>query len=288
MEESMTPSAPDLFQEYQNVLRAASRAERTIGSYLGALRQFDEFLGERTLEGASAEDVRRYLTHLAERGKSDSTIHVATYALRGFSRYVLRRPDWAEVHLPRPRRPKRLPEVLDPQEVEALFQAAPSPKYRAAFMTCYGSGLRTDEILQLEPGHVDSRRMVIRVALGKGRKDRDVVLPLRLLTELRECFRRYRPKRYLFEGKRPGQPMAATSLQRACSHARRKAGITKPVSLRGLRHAFATHLVEAGTNLRVIQALLGHQSLSTTTVYTHLAKNWLGEVTSPLDRIKQG
>jgi site-specific recombinase XerD len=152
-------------------------------------------------------------------------------------------------------------------------------------MTCYASGLRTDELLHLEPRHIDAQRMVIRVELGKGRKDRDVVLSQRLLTELRECWKRYRPQCYLFEGRTPGQPMAATSLQRACGQARKKAGITKTVSLRALRHAFATHLVEAGTSLRVVQALLGHQSLSTTTVYTHLAKNWLTDVKSPLDNL---
>jgi integrase/recombinase XerD len=281
----MTVPTPEPFQQFENVLRAASRAERTIDSYLGTLKQFDDFLAESPLAGSSAEDVRKYLIHLAEKGRSDSTIHVATYALRGFSRYVLRRPDWAEIHLPRARRPKRLPEILDPHEVEAIFNAAPTPKYRAAFMTCYGSGLRTDELLHLEPRHVDAQRMVIRVELGKGRKDRDVVLSQRLLTELRQCWKRYRPKRYLFEGRIPGQPMAATSLQRACTQARQKAGIAKTVSLRALRHAFATHLVEAGTSLRVVQALLGHQSLSTTTVYTHLAKNWLTDVKSPLDNL---
>jgi integrase/recombinase XerD len=285
LEEEMTVPSPDPFQQFKNVLRAGSRAERTIDSYLGTLKQFDDFLAEQPLATSSAEDVTKYLTHLAEKGKSDSTIHVATYALRGFSRYVLRRPDWSEIHLPRPRRRKRLPEILDQQEVEAIFNAAPSPKYRAAFMTGYGSGLRTDELLHLEPRHVDAQRMVIRVELGKGRKDRDVVLSQRLLTELRECWKRYRPQRYLFEGRIPGQPMAATSLQRACGQARKKAGIAKTVSLRALRHAFATHLVEAGTSLRVVQALLGHQSLSTTTVYTHLAKNWLADVKSPLDNL---
>ena len=176
--------------------------------------------------------------------------------------------------------------MLSAEEVEAILEAAPSPKYRAAFMLCYGSGLRTDEVVHLEPRHVDSQRMLIRVERGKGNKDRQVVLSERLLEELRACWKRYRPERYLIEGKHPGQPIAATSIQRAFRAACQKAGISKPVTPRSLRHAFATHLVEPGTNLRVVQALLGHQSLNTTAVYTHLAKTWLDEVKSPLDSLK--
>jgi len=128
--------------------------------------------------------------------------------------------------------------------------------------------------------------MLIRVERGKGKKDRQVMLCARLLEELRACWKRYRPAQYLLEGKHPGQPIAATSIQRAFRAACRKTGITKPVTPRSLRHAFATHLVERGTNLRVVQALLGHQSLNTTALYTHLAKTWLAEVKSPLDSLK--
>jgi integrase/recombinase XerD len=223
---------------------------------------------------------------VAARGLSDSTVRVATYALRGFFQKVLERSDWNYARLPRPRRPQRLPEVLSPEEVEAILEVAPSLKYRAAFMLCYGSGLRTDEVVHLEPHHIDSKRMLIRVERGKGNKDRQVLLPKSLLEELRRCWKTYRPQRYLIEGKLPGQPIAATSIQRAFRAACRKAGILKHVTPRSLRHAFATHLVEAGTRLQAVQALLGHQSLNTTTVYAHLAKTWLAEVKSPLDSLK--
>jgi site-specific recombinase XerD len=177
--------------------------------------------------------------------------------------------------------------VLSPEEVAAILDAAPSPKYRAAFMLCYGAGLRTDEVAHLLPRHIDSQRMLIRVEQGKGKKDRTVMLPQSLLEELRSCWRRYAPKCYLIEGKRPGQPIGATSIQRAFRLARERAGVNKRVTPRSLRHAFATHLVEHGTNLRVVQALLGHQSLNTTALYTHLAKSWLSEVKSPLDSLKE-
>jgi site-specific recombinase XerD len=147
--------------------------------------------------------------------------------------------------------------------------------------------LRTDEVVHLLPRHIDSQRMLIRVEQGKGKKDRTVMLSESLLEELRSCWRRYAPKRYLLEGKHPGQPMDATSIQRAFRRARESAGVRKCTTPRSLRHAFATHLVERGTNLRVVQALLGHQSLNTTAVYTHLAKSWLSEVRSRLDSLKE-
>lgn len=282
----MTPEFEKLTQRYADLLQVESRSPRTIQSYLAALKGFRQFLGDRDLVDASADDVIDYQLDLAKRGYSDSTVRVATYALRGFFRKVLRRADWDYAKLPRPRRPKPLPEILSASEVEAVIAKAPSPKYRVAFMVGYGSGLRTEELLRLEPRHIDGERMVIRVERGKGRKDRQVVLSRRLLEELRQYWRRYRPRRYLFEGKRAGEPMDASSLQRAFQTARRRAGIDKAVTPKSLRHAFATHLVESGTNLRVVQALLGHHSLNTTAVYTHLARTWLTEVKSPLDNLK--
>lgn len=282
----MTPESTILSRRFADLLRANGCSERTIDNYLYSLKGFTRFLGERPLGDATADDIVAYQVDVAARGLSDSVVRVATYALRGFFRQVLERKDWNYARLPRPRRPKRLPEVLSVEEVEAILAAAPHPKYRAAFMVCYGAGLRTDEVVHLEPRHVDAQRMVIRVERGKGNKDRQVVLSARLLIELRECWKRHRPERYLFEGKRRGQPMDATSVQRAFRAACQRAGIAKAVTPRSLRHAFATHLVEAGTNLRVVQSLLGHQSLNTTAIYTHLAKTWLAEVKSPLDRLK--
>jgi integrase/recombinase XerD len=282
----MTPDATMLSRRYADLLRANGCSERTIDNYLYSLKGFCNFLGERPLSETTADDIIAYQVDVAARGLSDSSVRVATYALRGFFQKVLERSDWNYARLPRPRRPQRLPEVLSPEEVESILEAAPSLKYKAAFMLCYGSGLRTDEVVHLEPQHVDSQRMLIRVERGKGNKDRQVLLPKSLLEELRRCWKTYRPQRYLIEGKVPGQPIAATSIQRAFRAACQKAGVLKHVTPRSLRHAFATHLVEAGTRLQAVQALLGHQSLNTTTVYAHLAKTWLNEVKSPLDNLK--
>jgi len=283
----MTPDATMLSRRYADLLRANGCSDRTIDNYLYALKGFTRFLGERPLSETTADDIIAYQVDVAARGLSDSSVRVATYALRGFFQKVLERSDWNYARLPRPRRPQRLPEVLSVEEVESIIEAAPSLKYKAAFMLAYGSGLRTDEVVHLEPQHIDSKRMLIRVERGKGNKDRQVLLPKSLIEELRRCWKTYRPQRYLIEGKVPGQPIAATSIQRAFRTACKKAGVLKHVTPRSLRHAFATHLVEAGTRLQAVQALLGHQSLNTTTVYAHLAKTWLAEVKSPLDNLKQ-
>jgi site-specific recombinase XerD len=282
----MRPEDIELSRRYVDILSVRGNSERTIDNYVYAVKGFAQFLGERPLSSATANDIIAHQSAIKASGRSDSCVRVATYALRGFLERVLEREDAKLAKLPRPREPKRLPEVLSSQEVVAILDAAPSPKYRAAFMLCYGAGLRTDEVVHLLPRHIDSERMLIRVEQGKGKKDRQVMLSQSLLEELRSCWRRYAPKCYLLEGKRPGQPIDATSIQRAFRLAREHAGVSKRVTPRSLRHAFATHLVERGTNLRVVQALLGHQSLNTTAVYTHLAKSWLSEVKSPLDFMK--
>lgn len=280
------PDFDALARQFTDTLAAAGRTQRTIENYVYALRGFDRFLRPRTISEAVSDDIVAYQRHLGGRDLSDSSLRVATYALRFFYREVLEHRDWNYARVPPPRRPHRLPEILDASEVEGILGAAPNLKYRVAFMTVYGSGLRTDEFLHLEPSQIDAARQVIRVSMGKGRKDRLVTLSPVLLEAMRACWRTYRPQRYLFEGRIPGQPLSATSVQRAFRAACIKAGVTKKATPRTLRHSFATHLVETGTNLRYVQTLLGHRSLSTTAIYTHLARNWWQDVKSPLDTLK--
>jgi site-specific recombinase XerD len=284
LEEDM-PEFDTLVRLFSDTLAAAGRTERTIENYLYALRGFGRFLQPRAVTEAVSDDIVAYQRHLGGRGLSDSSVRVATYALRFFYREVLEHRDWNYARVPPPRRPHRLPEILDATEVEAILAAAPNLKYRVAFMTVYGSGLRTEEFLRLEPSAIDAARKVIRVSMGKGRKDRLVALSPVLLEALRSCWRTYRPQRYVFEGRIPGQPLSASAVQRAFRYACVKAGVNKHATPRTLRHSFATHLVEAGTNLRYVQTLLGHTSLATTAVYTHLARNWWQDVKSPLDTL---
>lgn len=281
------PDLETLSKTFADTLRAAGRTERTVDNYRYALHGFARFIAPRAVESAVSDDIVAYQRHLGSRHLGHSSVRVATYALRFFFREVLEHRDWNYARVPAAKCPHRLPEILDQAEVEAVFAAAPNLLYRTAFMTVYGSGLRTDECLRLKPCHIDAARGLIRVERGKGMKDRNVTLSPVLLESLRHCWRTYRPVVYLFEGDIPGQPLSPTSLQRAFRIACLRAGIRKRATPRTLRHSFATHLVEGGTQLRVVQALLGHRSLSTTAIYTHLSKNWHQEVKSPLDSLKR-
>jgi len=265
-------------------MAARGFSPRTQRTYVDALRHFDRFVSDLPLEQASPQELIEYQRHLASRGVSFSAFNIETCALRFFYRDGLGRTQWDYTRIPFQKKPRRLPEVLSEQEALALIEAAPTPKYRAVFMTGYGCGLRLSEIQMLRPAHIDAGRMVLRVEQGKGRKDRYVMLPERLLPELRACWKRYRPQNYLFEGKHPGRPVSQRSVSQALAFARRQAGISKRVTMHSLRHAFGTHLLEAGVNVRVIQALLGHRSLATTQIYVHLARTYLVQTKSPLDR----
>lgn len=272
---------------FEQTLAARGRTSKTRDLYLGALRRFDQFVGEIPLEKVTPEQLVAYQRHLAAREVSWSSFNIHTCALRFFYREHLGHRDWDYRCIPFQKRGRKLPEVLASEELPALFEAAPNAKYRAVFMTGYGCGLRLGEILALRPSDIDSKRMVIRVEQGKGRKDRYVMLPQRLLEELRACWRTYRPKVFLFEGDASGEQLSKSAVQKAFKRARCSAGILKRVSVRSLRHAFATHMLEDGVSILVIQALLGHRSLGTTQVYTHLSRTYLTDNQSPLDRIAE-
>lgn len=272
---------------FEQTLAARGRTPVTCRLYRGALERFDRFIGPVPIEEVQPEELDAYQRQLASRKLSWSTFNQATCALRFFYKEYLGRPDWDPTRVPFQKRGRKLPQICSQEEVAALFESAPSVKYRTIFMTGYGCGLRLAEILALRPDHVDSTRMVVRVEQGKGRKDRYVMLPKRLLEQLRACWRECRPQRFLFEGRRPGLALSQHAVGDALRRAKRGAGIRKPVTMRSLRHSFATHLLEGGTNVRIIQALLGHRSLTTTQVYTHLAKNYLTDTQSPLDRVGQ-
>jgi site-specific recombinase XerD len=270
---------------FEQTLAARGRTPVTRRLYVGAVRRFDCFVGDVGLDEVGPEHLEEYQRQLASRNLSWSTFNLNTCALRFFYWEYLGRRDWDPTRVPFQKRGRKLPLVCSQEEVISLFEAAPSLKHRTIFMTGYGCGLRVGEILALRPVHIDSKRMVIRVEQGKGRKDRDVMLPQRLLERLRVCWRTYKPEQFLFEGQRRGEPLSQHAVSCAFAQARKKAGIRKRVTMRSLRHAFATHLLEGGTNVRTIQALLGHRSLTTTQIYTHLAKSYLTDTQSPLDRM---
>jgi site-specific recombinase XerD len=234
----------------------------------------------------TTKEVRAFLLDLTqERKLAFSTFNQALNAVRFFFTEVLKQPFVLEgFHCQKP--PRRLPVVMNDEEVRRLLECAQSLRDRALFETAYATGMRLSEVTRLLITDIDSIRMVIRIDQGKGRKDRYVMLSASLLETLRGYWRQARPKRYLFPGDGGQRPLCHSAAQKAFGRAKLSAGITKPVSFHTLRHSFATHLLEDGVNVRTIQSLLGHRSLQTTERYTHVAENYLHQMRSPLDRLR--
>ena len=264
-------------------------SEKTRNDYIRNVRAFAAFIG-RSPDTTTAEDLRRFQLHQSQTGVRPPSINSAVAALRFFFTVTLDRPDLAR-RLTIVREPRRLPAVLSVEEVTLLFEAAPGPKYKAAFATAYGAGLRVSEVVALKVGDIDSERMLLRVEQGKGRKDRHAMLSPQLLELLRDWWREGRrlgvllPRGWLFPGRCPLEPLSTRQLNRAVHAAAEVAGIKKRVSPHTLRHSFATHLLEQDTDIRVIQVLLGHAKLDTTALYTRVANTTIRTVTSPLDRL---
>ena len=232
------------------------------------------------------EQLKEYLVYLAqERKLSASSLNVAVSGMRAFYDWVLQRPDcglWRA--LPRVRKSVHRPQVLDVTEVERLLTVGCAhPKHRAFLMTVYGAGLRVGEACRLEPRHIDAARMQIRVEQGKGRKDRYTLLSPRLLQELRDYWRMFRPGKWLFPASRnPSQPMDDNMGQKIYYAAVARAGLPKKGGIHCLRHSFATHLLESGVEITIVQRLLGHNALSVTANYLHVRRERLAQVQSPL------
>ena len=258
-------------------------APKTQHDYVQRVKNFAAFLG-RSPDTASFEDVRRYQLHLAASGVGVPTLNQTVSTLRFFFKVTLKRQDIVE-HTHVIHELRKLPAVLSPEEVARLLDAAPGLKYKAALSVAYGAGLRAAEVVSLKVADIDSKRMIIRVEQGKGGKDRYVMLSPHLLELLRTWWRAARPQGWLFPGRDPAQSMTTRQLNRACHAAAQMAEINKRVSLHTLRHSFATHLLEQNTDVRVIQVLLGHAQLETTTLYTHVATKTISEVLSPLEHI---
>ena len=259
--------------------------EKTRHDYIKHIETFTRFLG-RSPDTATAEDLRRFQVHELEQGGRAPKMNTQVSALRFFFGKTLGRLDLAH-QLSRVDYPRKLPRVLPMDDVTRLLEAAPGPglKYKAALSIAYGAGLRGGEVVMLRVCDIDSKRMLIRVEQGKGQKDRHGILSPQLLAILRAWWVQCRSKGWLFPGQDPLLPMTVRQLNRACHQAADAAGLGTWISPRTLRHSFATHLMEAGVDVRIIQVLLGHAKLDTTARYTHVATNILRTIESPLDRL---
>ena len=255
--------------------------EKTQSDYIRHVKNFTTFLG-RSPDQAAPEDLRRYQVYQSEAGVQPPTMNSTVAALRFFFTVTCTRPELAR-HLTLVRQPRKMPIVLTQEEASRLIAAAPGAKYKAALGVAYGAGLRVSEVANLKISDIDSQRMLLRVEQGKGQKDRNAMLSPRLLELLRDWWRVERPATWLFPGRDPLLPITARQLYRVVRDTAAAVGIEKRVSPHTLRHSFATHLLEQGTDIRVIQVLLGHTKLDTTARYAHVASKVLREVTSPLD-----
>lgn len=263
--------------------------EHTRRDYIRHVHRFAAFLG-RSPDTATAEDVRRYQVHQRESGAQAPTINSTVSALRFLFTVTLDRIDLSR-RLVLSRNARKLPDVLSVDEVARLLEAAPGIKYKAALGVAYGAGLRVSEVAHLKVDDIDSKRMLIRVEQGKGRKDRNAMLSPQLLELLRLWWREGRkrtvmlPHGWLFPGRSYTDPISTRQLHRAVQECAEVAGIRKRVSPHTLRHSFATHLLEQDVDIRVIQVLLGHSKLETTALYAKVATRTIHAVTSPLDRL---
>ena len=252
-------------------------------SYLHVVTKFSQYFG-RSPERLGLEDVRAFQVHLVSNGISWPGLNQTVCALRFFYGVTLGHGEIPE-RIPYAREPHKLPLVLSADEVVRFLEAVPSLKTRAALTTAYAAGLRASEAVGLKVADIDSGRMVIRVEHGKGGKDRYVMLSTQLLDILRTYWRLARPRHWLFPGREESKPIDVQVLYSACRSACAAAGLAKRVTVHTLRHSFATHLLESGTDIRIIQVLLGHANLSSTARYTRVSNGLIRRTESPLDRL---
>lgn len=257
---------------------------RTIECYLGWMKAFTTHYG-RSPEKLGDDDIRNYLYYLLKEKKAaQSSVNQAYSALKFFYEKILSR-SWNEEKIPRSKVPKKLPSVLSREEVLSIFSSTENLKHRTILMTIYSGGLRLNEATHLKPSDIDSKRMTIKVR-GKGNKERYTLLGEKALEILRTYWKLYQPSQWLFPSRLPGGPISHSAVQRAFKSSLYKSGVKKNASVHTLRHSFATHLLESGTDLFYIQRLMGHTTSKTTAIYLHVTRKDLAKVKSPIDLLE--
>lgn len=272
-------------EEFTKTLVLKNYSNNTIRTYKAMLAGFLEFYSGKDPTHITEEEIREYLLFLIqEKDVSLSYQNQAINAIKFYYEQVLGRPV-RTYYIQRPKTGRNLPSVLSEQEVQMILNNTENLKHKAILSLIYSAGLRRGELINLKPEDIDSKRMYVIIRGGKGNKDRFSILSERILELLREYYKKYHPREWLFEGQFGGQ-YSATSIQSILKGAVRRAGIRKRVTVHTLRHCFATHLLEHGVDLRYIQELLGHQSPKTTEVYTHITQRGLEKIKSPLDNLE--
>ncbi len=283
--QNLTPNEEGItsIDNFRKYLLSKRYSPNTITVYCDALRSFLTFYRNKSVKDITNEDVILYNNDYILKNKfSVSYQNQIVNAIKLFFRTVYEKSIQVEkIH--RPKREKKLPNVLSKEEVKAILDAHSNIKHKMMLSMIYSCGLRCGELLALQPVHIDSKRNIVLLKNSKGKKDRIAPLSPKILEMLREYYRLYKPTTYLFEGQTEGTPYSDKSLQQVLKQALDKAKITKPVTLHWLRHSYATHLLESGTDLRYIQELLGHNSSKTTEIYTHVSTKSIQQIKSPFD-----
>jgi site-specific recombinase XerD len=270
------------FNQLIEALKLKGYSINTIRTYTTEFAALLHAIKQHPVAQLTPERIRSYMLYCISKLKlSESHLHSRMNAIKFYFEKVLKRPDYL-AEIPRPKRPTQLPKVVAKTDVKRMLQKVTNIKHRVLLKLCYGMGLRVSELIELKITDVDSKRMQVHIRNAKGKKDRYVTLPETVLEELREYFRTYKPNEYLFEGQFGGK-YSVRSAQAVFRQAMKKAKINKAVGIHGLRHSYATHLLESGTDISLIKELLGHKDIKTTLGYTHVAKQHLAKIKSPLD-----
>lgn len=278
-----TDNHPEL-QRLINQLHLKSYSKHTIRTYINEFSQYLFFLGDKKATVATTEDVKQFLLNCINNlNLPENSVHSKINSIKFYYEQVLHNPKLF-LDIPRPKKAFQLPKALNTHEVRSLFEVTTNLKHNTILKLCYGMGLRQSEIINLKINHIDSKNMTVLISRGKGKKDRYVNLPQSILEQLRNYYKAFKPKDYLFEGQYGGQ-YTSRSIQQIFKQSLHKAKINKKVGIHSLRHSYATHLLENGTDIRFIQELLGHSNIKTTFVYTHVSDKSIRKIISPLDML---
>ena len=273
-----------VLKRFIEVIQLKGYSVSTLKTYRNEFGVFLNYLKQTPAENCSTEAIRDYILYcINELQLSEATIHSRINAIKFYYEQVLKREHFL-LEIPRPKKRLQLPKVIAPADIKRLFEASVNLKHNTMLKLCYGLGLRVSEIVNLKITDIDSHTMQVLIEQAKGKKDRYVNLPESILPQLRSYFIEYKPKKYLFEGQYGGQ-YSTRSAQQVFKNALQKANINKTVSIHSLRHSFATHLLEQGTDIRFIQELLGHNDIKTTLIYTEVSNKSIRKIISPLDTL---
>ena len=268
----------------EELLKLKGYSNSTIKTYQNEFAQFLTALRNNPVDNCDSQKIRSYMLYCYDHLKlTENTLHSRLNALKFYFEQVLHREKFF-VDIPRPKKHLRLPKTIHASDIKKMFSVTINLKHNTMLKLCYGMGLRLSEIINLKITDIDSKNMQVLIERGKGKKDRYVNLPQTVLEQLRAYFREYGPQKYLFEGQNGGQ-YSKRSAQQVFKNALRKAGINKQLGIHSLRHSYATHLLEQGTDIRFIQELLGHKDIKTTLIYTNVTNDSIRKIASPLDKL---